>query len=253
MMNGNTHTKYIWGLLCSLGLVMTLATGCFQPAAEPLQSTIGGEIDPGSTAVPLPATATSQAPDPGSAQATLPPIAQTTTAIAATMAATGVAVPTQSPASTVDPNAPTVDPDAPTLPPTPTNVGGADRPAPTALPVNDDCTHVLQRGENLFRLSLAWDTTVDAIAKLNGITNPDSVAAGTVLRRPNCGAGGQAPAPTSSGAVPGSGTIYVVKAGDTLFSIANRFGVSMQAIMDVNPEVKANPDRLSVGQQIVIP
>lgn len=249
-------------LLVMLSFIGVFATGCFQPAAEPLPPTVGG-----STQAPLPSTATSSgaSPDMGGedqAQPTLHPIAGTTTALAATMTATGVGVPTRAATTTptIDPNAPTLDPSVPTLLPTPTGVGDGGAveerdtspavPTPTSPPVADGCTHILQRGENLFRLALAWETTVEAIAQLNGITNPDTVAAGTVLRRPNCGTN---QVPVESDASPGGGTIYVVKVGDTLYSIATRFGVTMQAIMDANPAVQANPDQLSVGQQIVIP
>jgi len=45
-------------------------------------------------------------------------------------------------------------------------------------------------------------------------------------------------------------TIYVVRAGDTLFSIARRYGVTVQAIMSANGLINYN---IRVGQQLVIP
>jgi tetratricopeptide (TPR) repeat protein len=45
-------------------------------------------------------------------------------------------------------------------------------------------------------------------------------------------------------------TIYVVRAGDTLFSIARRYGVTVQAIMSANGLTNYN---IRVGQQLVIP
>jgi spore germination protein len=45
--------------------------------------------------------------------------------------------------------------------------------------------------------------------------------------------------------------IYVVKSGDTLSSIANRFEVSVMRLSEINGI--ANPDRLVVGQAIIIP
>jgi LysM repeat protein len=47
-------------------------------------------------------------------------------------------------------------------------------------------------------------------------------------------------------------TTYTVRAGDTLAKIAARFGVSVQAILAANPQI-ANPDRIYVGQRLVIP
>lgn len=45
---------------------------------------------------------------------------------------------------------------------------------------------------------------------------------------------------------------YVVQRGDTLFAIAQRFGTTVQAILDANPAI-TNPDLIQVGQVIIIP
>jgi LysM domain len=47
-------------------------------------------------------------------------------------------------------------------------------------------------------------------------------------------------------------TVYVVKAGDSLGKIANKFGLTIDQVMAANPEIK-NPNKISVGQEIVIP
>jgi LysM repeat protein len=44
---------------------------------------------------------------------------------------------------------------------------------------------------------------------------------------------------------------YVIKKGDTYYSIGKQFGVSMQAIKDANPGV--DPTRLQVGKSINVP
>ena len=44
--------------------------------------------------------------------------------------------------------------------------------------------------------------------------------------------------------------IYVVKKGDTIYKIANEYGVSAEKIIELN-ELE-NPDNLVVGQTIVI-
>jgi murein DD-endopeptidase MepM/ murein hydrolase activator NlpD len=48
-----------------------------------------------------------------------------------------------------------------------------------------------------------------------------------------------------------SGPMYIVQSGDTLSSIANRFNVSLNELLDANPTV--DPNLLAQGQQIVIP
>src|SRR5512140_425613 len=49
-----------------------------------------------------------------------------------------------------------------------------------------------------------------------------------------------------------SPTVYVVKAGDVLSRLAVKFGVTVDAIVKANPQIK-NPDRLNLGDQLVIP
>lgn len=46
-------------------------------------------------------------------------------------------------------------------------------------------------------------------------------------------------------------SIYNIKSGDTLSKVAKEFGVSLSALMAANPSV--NPNRLQIGQPIVIP
>lgn len=58
----------------------------------------------------------------------------------------------------------------------------------------------------------------------------------------------QIPAPPQSC----GGQLYTVKASDTLFSIAQRFGVTVRQITVANPQV-VNPDIIFVGQIICIP
>jgi murein DD-endopeptidase MepM/ murein hydrolase activator NlpD len=47
------------------------------------------------------------------------------------------------------------------------------------------------------------------------------------------------------------GPVYIVQAGDTFYSIANRFNITFDELVAANPT--ANPDFISEGQQLVIP
>lgn len=91
-------------------------------------------------------------------------------------------------------------------------------------------THVVQYGENLFRIALHYGVTVEALAAANGIWDINRVYAGQVLRIP---------------------TYYVVRYGDTLASIAYRYGTTVNAIASANGIWNVN--YIYVGQTLLIP
>jgi hypothetical protein len=47
--------------------------------------------------------------------------------------------------------------------------------------------------------------------------------------------------------------IYVVQANDTMSRIANRFHVPLQTLIDANKTTIPNPDKLKIGDQVIIP
>jgi len=61
-------------------------------------------------------------------------------------------------------------------------------PAPTQPPTLPEpirpATHVVQPGENLYRIALRYGLTVDQVARYNGIYNTNLIFAGQVLRLP---------------------------------------------------------------------
>lgn len=46
---------------------------------------------------------------------------------------------------------------------------------------------------------------------------------------------------------------YKVKSGDTLSKIASRNGVTLEQLLDANPQFKANPNKLKVGDILTLP
>lgn len=55
----------------------------------------------------------------------------------------------------------------------------------TAVPPSTgEITHVVQAGENLFRIGLQYGFTVDELAAYNGLANPDALDVGQVIKIP---------------------------------------------------------------------
>lgn len=77
----------------------------------------------------------------------------------------------------------------PTPAPTPTSTS-TSTPTPTSIPTETPgalIVHVVQRGENLFRIALKYNTTVEAIAAANDIRNPQLIYVGQRLIIPQGG------------------------------------------------------------------
>jgi LysM repeat protein len=112
--------------------------------------------------------------------------------------------------------------------------------------------HVVQPGENLFRISLRYNTTVAAIMSANGILDADSIYAGQELIIPT-GSGAQAPAepPAPAEPVPVDEAGYVVQWGDTLSAIAARHGIPLWTLVEANG--LSQPYVIYAGQRLIIP
>jgi LysM repeat protein len=125
--------------------------------------------------------------------------------------------------------------------------------------VDEDCIYVVQRGDTLFRIAVAQNTTIDEIRAVNeSIADTDTIFPGDELLIPNCNEEGGADEPVvenePTDAVPTApaGTVsHTVRSGESLFVIAQRYGVTIQDIVNANE--LADPNRLSVGQVLIIP
>jgi len=101
--------------------------------------------------------------------------------------------------------------------------------------------HVVRYGQNLASIAAYYGTTVRAIVRANGLRNPNFIYVGQRLRIPT----------RSTGAAPTWGSVYVVRRGDTLSTIALRLGVSQRALMNANGI--RNPNFIWVGQRLRVP
>ena len=146
----------------------------------------------------------------------------------------------------------------PTAPaPTPTPAPVAPNPNPVGQPAQTSQTveYIVQSGDTLLRIANRFGVTTQQIITLNSITNPNLIRVGQRLLIPVSTAGVSAPATTTSPSPTPSPTpavtTYSVVAGDTLFSIARRFGVTVAALAELNSITNANLIR--IGQRLQIP
>ncbi len=105
-------------------------------------------------------------------------------------------------------------------------------------------------GDTLYSIASRYGTNVNSLMQTNRLTNPNFVYAGQRLLIP----GASAPAnPPASGSVPSAANsaYYTVRAGDTLYAIATRYGVSAAAIAQANR--LWNYDFIYTGQVLKIP
>jgi LysM repeat protein len=128
-----------------------------------------------------------------------------------------------------------------TFTPSPTVLGAT--PVPTGT-----CVHTVVAGQNLFRISLQYNTTVDALAAANNIVNPSLILVGQQISIPGCGT---STTPSDGGTSPSSGTVHVVVQGETLFEISLQYGVTVNDLAARNNI--SNINLILIGQEIVIP
>ncbi|NLY88695.1 MAG: LysM peptidoglycan-binding domain-containing protein [Firmicutes bacterium] len=101
--------------------------------------------------------------------------------------------------------------------------------------------YTIRAGDTFFFLAQRFNTTVEAIQRANPNVDPDRLQIGQIICIP-----GMMPSPCPSGTFE-----YTVRAGDTFFTLAQRFNTTLEAIQRANPDV--DPDRLQIGQIICIP
>ena len=140
----------------------------------------------------------------------------------------------------------------------------------------------MQVGDNLFRISLSWNTTVQEIMDASQIES-DALSIGQLLLRPGCEYSTPAARPTDAPApvvietegptaetedtteveivdtteveivdtaTPGP-AIHVVSAGETIESISLKYRVDVNKLIALNN--LTNPNQLTVGQELHLP
>lgn len=110
-------------------------------------------------------------------------------------------------------------------------ISEAEGPEP---PSGDYILYTVKRGDSLYSIAREYETTVDAILQLNNL-GTTALSIGQTLKIPK---------------KTQSSLTYTVKKGDSLWKIANDFGVSVNSIIEAN---NLSGTTLSIGQQLIIP
>lgn len=99
-------------------------------------------------------------------------------------------------------------------------------------------TYTVKSGDSLWKIANEYGLTVAELKSLNGLTS-DNLSVGQVLKVSN-----------SSGSSNSSSNTYTVKSGDSLWKIANQYGVTVNELKSLND---LTSDILSIGQVLKIP
>ncbi len=127
----------------------------------------------------------------------------------------------------------------------PVETSNAARTSTTApsQPTSSGSTHRVERGDTLSDLAQRYGTTVQAFMKANPqLRDADLIFTGDTLNVPTA----------RDEASAGGSTTHRVERGDTLSDLAQRYGTTVQAIMQANPQIR-DADRIFAGDTLNIP
>ena len=130
---------------------------------------------------------------------------------------------------------------------------------------NADCiVHIVRKGETLWSIAQKYNLTVNSIAVTNGMVNLELISIGQKIKIPSFKAIIPDKKQSNSEIVPENKnesnnqttnnlkpSIHIVQVSDNLWNIAQRYGVSVGVIVDVNN--LGNKNLLSIGQKLEIP
>ena len=104
------------------------------------------------------------------------------------------------------------------------------------LPYELGNVYIVKKGDSLYSIAQKYNTTVDELKKLNGLTS-NIINVGQILKLPE-----------KENIV--DYDLYIVKKGDTLYKIANNYNISVNELKKIN---NLTSDTLSIGQQLLVP
>ena len=109
----------------------------------------------------------------------------------------------------------------------------------TYTPASLEGYYVVKKGDSLWSIASKNNTTVDNIKKLNNLSS-NTLQIGQLLKLPGSSEENEVE----------SENIYIVKKGDSLYSISKIYGISVDELKKANNLTSNN---LSIGQTLIIP
>ncbi len=103
--------------------------------------------------------------------------------------------------------------------------------------------YIVKSGDTLSSIANIYNTTVQQIVEINGISNPNLIFPGQRLRIP---VGSYSTEPNEMGHI-----VYTVRRGDNLWNISRKYGTTVQEIVQLNNI--SNPNLIFPGQRLKIP
>lgn len=117
----------------------------------------------------------------------------------------------------------------------------------SSIPPASTFPYVVQSGDSLYLIARRFNLPYESVLTLNPLSNPNLIYPGQVVYLPLATT---ASAPLRS--CPEGTTSYVIQPGDTLASIALRYGIGIQTIMRYNTQI-SNQDEISAGDTLCLP
>ncbi len=110
--------------------------------------------------------------------------------------------------------------------------------------------HRVRRGDSLYKIAKRYGTTVSKLKRLNGLSGRSIIRPGRRIKLPGSGNVARVSRKTSSAlaSMPKSGT-YKVRSGDSLWTIARKFGLTIRGLKSMN---SLRSSKLRIGQVLKV-
>jgi murein DD-endopeptidase MepM/ murein hydrolase activator NlpD len=96
----------------------------------------------------------------------------------------------------------------------------------------EDKVHTVQKGDTIYSIARSYNVDKDELMEYNGISDPTKLQSGQRLKIP--GADAVIPSPSAPGAVPSQGLMHKTVSGDTFYSLARKYGVTVDELLAAN-------------------